>query len=184
VEGESYRKVRLLRWNLYLTQLLVFVVALALLQLQGRLTAGLWIPAGWKIWGAGVASGLAVVAFDRILQRLVSEKRLDDGGFNRLLFQNLSYVEIAGITAWVALGEEMLFRGALQHWLGIIGTSLLFTLLHFRYLKQWILVGAVFGISCLFGGLTEWTGSLIPAVVAHFTVDFILGLSIRVARDS
>lgn len=183
-EESNHRTARILRWNLYLTQLLVLLVAVTLLRLQGRLTAGLWLPAGWKMWAVGVASGLAVVAFDRILQRVVSEERLDDGGLNRLLFQNLSCVEILWVTAWVALAEEMLFRGALQHWLGIIGSSLLFTLIHFRYLKQWILLLSVFGISCLFGGLTEWTGSLIPAVVAHFTVDVILGLSIRVARDS
>ncbi len=136
------------------------------------------------MWAVGVAFGLVVVAFDWILQRGVSEEQLDDGGLNRLLFQNLSYVEILWVTAWVAIGEEMLFRGALQHWLGMIGSSLLFTLIHFRYLKQWILLVSLFGISCLLAGLTEWTGSLTPAVVAHFTVDALLGFSIRKGREA
>lgn len=182
-QREEESESRLLLWNLLLTQLLITVLAVLLLWFQDRLTWELWVPAGWSMWGLGIAAGLAVVGLDRFLYRRVSKDRLDDGGLNRRLFQNLSFAEIAGIAAGVAVAEELLFRGAIQHWLGVIGTSLLFTLIHFRYLKQWILVTVLFGVGSLLGGLTESTGSLVPAVVAHFTVDFVLGLWIRFAED-
>lgn len=182
-EEKYLSESRLLLWNLILTQLLITVLAVLLLWFQDRLTWELWLPAGWEMWGLGIAAGLSVVGLDRFLYQRVSKDQLDDGGLNRLLFQNLSFAGIAGIAAWVAVAEELLFRGAIQHWFGVIGTSLLFTLIHFRYLKKWILVTMLFGVGCLFGGLTEWTGSLIPAVVAHFTVDLVLGLWIRFAEN-
>lgn len=66
------------------------------------------------------------------------------------------------------VGEEALFRGALQPEIGIVAASLLFGALHIgpdrRYLAwtAWA-VGAGF----LFGALYEWTGGILAPALAH-----------------
>ena len=72
------------------------------------------------------------------------------------------------LAAFSGVGEEALFRGALQPEIGIVASSLLFGALHIgpdrRYLL-WTLwaVGAGF----LFGALYAWTGGILAPVVAH-----------------
>ena len=76
--------------------------------------------------------------------------------------------DILILAALSGVGEEALFRGALQPEIGIVAASLLFGALHVgpdrRYLL-WTLwaVGAGF----LFGALYEWTGGILAPVVAH-----------------
>lgn len=83
------------------------------------------------------------------------------------------------MTLFIASAEELLFRGAIQPYLGVVGTSLLFTLIHFRYLKQWAMVASVFLVSLVLGSLVLVTHSIAASTVAHFTVDFTLGVCIR-----
>ncbi|MDR6224535.1 CPBP family intramembrane glutamic endopeptidase [Desmospora profundinema] len=168
-----------LLWNLFLTQFLIGSLAVVLLWWQERLSGDLF---GWSdvrawLWGIGV--GLCVVAVDWILTRWVPTSWVDDGGINEALFRNLSMPMIALIALMVAVAEELLFRGALQYWLGVVGTSLLFVLIHFRYWKRWLLLVLLFGVSLILGWMVEWTGSLASAIAAHFTIDFVMGILIR-----
>ncbi|WP_336718678.1 CPBP family glutamic-type intramembrane protease [Asaia bogorensis] len=42
------------------------------------------------------------------------------------------------VSLFAAAGEEVLFRGALQYWLGVIGTAFLFVLVHGYFsLREW-----------------------------------------------
>jgi membrane protease YdiL (CAAX protease family) len=72
------------------------------------------------------------------------------------------------VSVFSGVGEEALFRGALQPEIGLIAASLLFGAAHVgpdrRYLV-WTLwaVGAGF----LFGVLYDWTGGLLAPTVAH-----------------
>lgn len=63
------------------------------------------------------------------------------------------------------IGEEVLFRGALQPRLGMVLTALLFTFLHAQYGFTWILLG-LFLIGMIFGWLAKRYGTM-AAVVAH-----------------
>lgn len=63
------------------------------------------------------------------------------------------------------IGEEVLFRGALQPRLGMVLTALLFTFLHAQYGFTWILLG-LFLIGMIFGWLAKNYGTM-AAVVAH-----------------
>lgn len=63
------------------------------------------------------------------------------------------------------IGEEVLFRGALQPRLGMVLTALLFTFLHAQYGFTWILLG-LFLIGLIFGWLAKNHGTM-AAVVAH-----------------
>ncbi len=72
------------------------------------------------------------------------------------------------------VGEEALFRGALQPTLGWIGASLLFALAHFvprRELVAWSAFALAGGL--LLGGLFDRTGNLLAPVVAHVLVNAV-----------
>jgi membrane protease YdiL (CAAX protease family) len=74
--------------------------------------------------------------------------------------------------ASAAIGEEILFRGALQPVFGIIPTTLFFALLHSQYALTpstivIILVGGAFG------WLKE-KQSTTAAIIAHFAYNFVL----------
>lgn len=63
------------------------------------------------------------------------------------------------------IGEEVLFRGAIQPRLGIVLTALLFTFLHAQYGFTWILLG-LFLIGMIFGWLAKNYGTM-AAIIAH-----------------
>lgn len=72
------------------------------------------------------------------------------------------------------VGEELLFRGALLPWLGMLVSSLLFGALHIgadRRLVLWIPVA--FAIGLVFASLSLYTGDVAAAIVAHSLVNFI-----------
>lgn len=63
------------------------------------------------------------------------------------------------------IGEEVLFRGAIQPRLGMVLTAVLFTFLHAQYGFTWILLG-LFLIGMIFGWLAKRYGTM-AAVIAH-----------------
>lgn len=79
-----------------------------------------------------------------------------------------------------ALGEELLFRGALQPLIGLLPTALVFGLLHATSLSH-IILAAVLGL--WLGWLYQWTGSLWPPIAAHMALDLITGLVLAPALD-
>ena len=70
-----------------------------------------------------------------------------------------------------ALGEEIFFRGALLPLIGIWGQALLFGLMHPAPRKAWMYPVYTFIAGLCFGYVTVWTGSLIPAILAHFMIN-------------
>jgi membrane protease YdiL (CAAX protease family) len=140
----------------------------------------------WKdpvLWWSGLGFGLLVVALDIALTRMAPAHWWDDGGINRLLFQGRSLAQIIWIACLVAVAEELLFRGALQSLIGLWGSSLLFTLVHFRYWKRIPLMLLVLAVSLGLGVSVEWSGSLVPAIVAHFIIDCVTGIRIQLDQD-
>lgn len=82
---------------------------------------------------------------------------------------------------WIALaagiGEELLFRGALQPLLGIWATSALFVLAHtrayrFNTLNRRVLFQAlgIFAVSVVFGVLALYAG-IVTAIIVHASMD-------------
>lgn len=71
-----------------------------------------------------------------------------------------------------ALGEELLFRGLLQPWLGIIPQAILFGLLHqVRGSSRWVWVAWATLVGLLLGSIFRVTGSLAGPIVAHALVN-------------
>jgi membrane protease YdiL (CAAX protease family) len=149
-------------------------------------------PVTQLLVGQGLALLAAVVSY--ALYRLTSNaestartirtyERLDLGGLNPL------WISIAA-----AIGEEMLFRAALQPLLGIWITSLLFLATHmpvyrFRQLDRATLVQAagVFGTSVALGFVFDYVG-LVAAMLVHMWIDvvglFLVRAAIRARSDA
>jgi uncharacterized protein len=132
-----------------------------------------------KILLIGVPAGAAIVIVDIILMKLLPKSFYDDGGLNERIFKNRSVIHIAWIAAFVAFSEELLFRGVIQTKLGLILASLIFAVIHYRYLFNWFLFSNIVILSFFIGSVYEWSNNLAVTMMMHFTIDFLLGLYIK-----
>jgi membrane protease YdiL (CAAX protease family) len=79
-----------------------------------------------------------------------------------------------------AVAEEVLFRGAIQPFAGLVLTSILFGLLHMGgdgKISAWSVWAVMAGL--LLGWIFSETGSLWPPIIAHFTVNAAALLGFR-----
>ncbi|MFN7954268.1 MAG: CPBP family intramembrane glutamic endopeptidase [bacterium] len=90
-------------------------------------------------------------------------------------FRPVDYVLIA---LCAGLGEEVLFRGALQPITGVVVQAILFGLLHWTCKAH---VGIAVSAGLAFGFIAEVSGSVWPGVAAHFAVDLTTGLALGAA---
>jgi hypothetical protein len=121
----------------------------------------------------GVVIGLVVVAASRLAVRRFRWARGLHRDFRSLLGQ-LSRREIAVLAVASAVGEELMFRGALQPWIGLWPQAIVFALLHVgpgaRFLP-W--TGSALVIGAGFGYLFAATGDLGGPIAAHFTINYL-----------
>ncbi|MFC4599112.1 CPBP family intramembrane glutamic endopeptidase [Cohnella hongkongensis] len=174
---------RMLLANLYFTQALTLIIGLVWILFQRRNPLELLIlPRTYEfaLWGGGLA--LLVLLLDLSISRFVPEEAADDGGVNERIFRTRPVWHIAVISFVVAMCEEILFRGAVQHAFGPYWTSILFAAIHVRYLRHWVPTGMVFAISYGLGWILDVSGTLWAPIAAHFLVDFIMGCIIRFRR--
>ncbi|MDF2606336.1 MAG: protease self-immunity family protein [Bacillales bacterium] len=170
--------------NLYLTQLLLFILSIIfilLFKLEISFIKSLFVFDIFEILKFGVVTGFLIIFLELIVSKMFPKEWLDDGGINEKIFCNRSIIEIFVIAVLVSFTEELLFRGILQTTFGIVWSSSIFAFIHFRYLNKPILLIFVILISFVFGWIFEITGSLWTTIIAHFLVDFILGIIL--ARD-
>ncbi|WP_226666912.1 CPBP family intramembrane glutamic endopeptidase [Metabacillus litoralis] len=128
-------------------------------------------------YGIGVA--LLVIILDSLIFKYAPKYLIDDGGINEKIFSKRSILHIIFLTALIAFSEELLFRGVLQTNLGIWIASIIFAILHFRYLSKWLLFLMVMSISFLLGVFYDMTGSLYTTIIAHFLIDLVFAIQIR-----
>jgi membrane protease YdiL (CAAX protease family) len=174
---------RELLFHLYLTQLVLLVISavLGLFLFQSLENfKQVWQPNLIQIFTYGGVAGLTVIFIDLWLMKLLPNHYFDDGGINERVFQNRSYIHIFILSWVIAITEEWLFRGVIQTHYGILIASILFALLHVRYLKKWVLFTIVISLSFLLGWLYEITQNLFVTIFAHFLIDFIFGVKIRI----
>ncbi|MDF2946979.1 MAG: protease [Bacillales bacterium] len=165
--------------NLYLTQLLLFILSavfIIIFELDISYLKSLFKFDMYNALTFGVGIGLLIILLELAVSRLFPKEWLDDGGINEKIFSNRTLFEVFLIAAIVSVSEELLFRGILQTTFGLIWSSSIFALIHFRYLNKPILLFFVVLISFVFGWIFEFTDSLWTTIIAHFLVDFILGM--------
>jgi uncharacterized protein len=132
-------------------------------------------PTTWQLAtgpAIGFAVGLGVVGLTRLATRRFAWAQQLHASFRDLLGQ-LTGREMAILAIASSVGEEMLFRGALQPWLGVWIQAVIFALLHVgpgkRFLP-WTASALVLGLA--FGWMATWTGSLGAPIAAHFAINF------------
>ncbi|ULO10303.1 CPBP family intramembrane metalloprotease [Paenibacillus sp. 19GGS1-52] len=176
---------KLLLVNLYITQGLTLIIGLIWILLQKRNPIHVFnFPENWHfvLWGLGLAAIMLVVDF--LLTHIVPEDSMDDGGINDLLFRKRPIWHIFFIAAIVSVCEEILFRGAIQYAFGPYWTSILFAVIHVRYLRHWIPTGWVFLSSYGLGYIYIHSGTLWAPIACHFLIDLFSGLVIRYRRET
>lgn len=95
---------------------------------------------------------------------------------------NLSFTDALFLSLCAGIGEELLFRGGVQFYLGPVITSILFVVMH-GYLNPLNWRQSLYGIvvlplSFILGYGYEWYG-LWFVIAVHSTYDFVLFLSMK-----
>lgn len=168
--------------NLYITQLLIFSLAIFLSWFlfeswADLLTRFKWEPFQIVVIGGG--SALIIILFELLLEKILPKEMLDDGGVNDRVFQDKGIIHIFILAMVISFSEELLFRGVLQTNFGIFPASILFALIHFRYVGKFILFTITVLLSFFLGWLYLITDNLLVPIFCHFTIDFVLGCILR-----
>ena len=145
---------------------------------------------GFTAFGVFGSKGLVHFRWYRDMASLLKRLLTHDD----LLGRDLDTARAFPIAAYSSLGEEAFFRGLVQPWLilrfseqlgsepgatlplvlGVVVASILFGAMHFPVLKElrpWTLFAVVAGLG--FGFLATLSGSLLPAVLAHFLINWL-----------
>lgn len=170
-----------LQLNLWVTQGLILTIAAACsLWLHGwNGTLGLFRLPEWTGMGWAVLLAAAVILASIAMERYLPETWQDDGRINERIFGSMSTAGIFLACLAIGMGEEWLFRGVIQPFAGNLWTSVIFTLVHTRYLRKPLLIASLFTTSWLLGLLFDLEQSLWAPIVAHSGIDLVLALYVR-----
>ena len=169
--------------NLYFTQLLLILISFTIgifLFHSVQEFLSLFHLRNLQFVYFGIGTALFVIIVDFIIFKVAPKDLIDDGGINEKIFKKRSIPHIIFLTALIAVSEEILFRGVIQSHFGIWIASLIFAVLHFRYLSKWLLFVMVMSISFLLGVVYEMTENLYTTILAHFLIDLVFAIQIRV----
>ena len=119
----------------------------------------------------GVAlGGLVVVATRLLVGRVEFARRLHSE--LRPLARSMSSTDICLLAIFSALGEELLFRGLLQPWLGLFAQAAIFGGLHqVGGPSRWVWMSWATLMGLLLGCMYALTGSLVGPIAAHALVN-------------
>lgn len=132
--------------------------------------AGWWLAVSLLV---GLAAGIATVIATRVLVNRFAWGAQLQRDFHAIL-GDLSPREIWILAVASAIGEELLFRGALLPWIGLGPQALLFGALHLGPRRRHLVWTAwAVAMGAVFGALAQATGDLGGPIVAHFTINFL-----------
>ncbi|WP_377888756.1 CPBP family intramembrane glutamic endopeptidase [Alkalihalobacillus sp. R86527] len=168
--------------NVYLTQIVLLVISCVV---GFFLFQEIWfLPDIFElkwidmiVFGGGAS--LVIISIDLVLMRVLPESSFDDGGINERIFGKRSIFHIFILSLLISISEELIFRGVIQTHFGLVVASLLFAIIHVRYLTKPVLFSLVVGISFLLGIVYKITGNIAVTITAHFLIDFIMGCLIK-----
>lgn len=168
--------------QLYFTQILLLFISVILSVILFQSYEEFWDL--WKINSYqfifySVAVAGIVILLDFFIMKFLPKELYDDGGINERIFQKRSIPHIFFLAAFIAFTEELLFRGVLQTNFGIWIASVIFAIAHIRYISKWLLFTVVLLTSFLLGLVYEWTDQLYTTMIAHFIIDLIFAIQIR-----
>jgi membrane protease YdiL (CAAX protease family) len=121
----------------------------------------------------GLAFGaLLVVLTPTMVRHLSWAKKLH--GDLRPIARGMSEGAVALVGPTSALVEELVFRGLLQPWIGLVPQAAIFGLMHYipgRSRWVWVVWAALAGL--LFGAMFQLTGSLAGPIAAHALINWL-----------
>ena len=124
-------------------------------------------------FGAVAAAAISLVIWRTPISEILSDYAIVD----MVMKMRFTQFDRAQISFFAGVGEELLFRGAMQPILGVWLTSLIFVGLHgyfkFNSLRHILFGVMMFSLSVGLGLLFEWVG-LVAAMTAHVFYDFIM----------
>jgi membrane protease YdiL (CAAX protease family) len=92
----------------------------------------------------------------------------------RPIARTLSASSICLLALFSAFGEELLFRGLLQPWIGLWLSTLLFAIVHqLRGPSRWVWVAWAGLVGLMLGLILEATGSLVGCIAAHVIINWV-----------
>ncbi|MCA9583634.1 MAG: CPBP family intramembrane metalloprotease [Myxococcales bacterium] len=152
-------------------------------------TPSLWWGPAHLPWAAvprlllSIGLGGALAAFTVLLTRFTGRHTAWGRRLHRefqALVGDFTDREILIFAVASAFGEELLFRGAVQPDVGLLGTSILFGLIHIpsRGMLIWPLWAALMGLAL--GSLYQLTGWIVGPILAHGLINYI---NLRHLRD-
>ncbi len=125
-------------------------------------------------WGGvgALFAGIVIIGSDLAAERF--RVVADMGSAFEDVLGDITWPQAFFLGLFSAFGEEMLFRGALTPSLGIIGSSIVFALVHWP-MERRLLLWPIFagGIGLAFGWAFEASGHIAGPIVAHFLVNFV-----------
>ncbi|MFN2464930.1 MAG: lysostaphin resistance A-like protein [Candidatus Dormibacteria bacterium] len=132
---------------------------------------------GWRWIGAGALVAVLLVffgiAFDQLITKLTPDQSKSINEASQQLLANVTSPLAAVALALAAgIGEEVLFRGAIQPRLGIVAAALMFAVLHTQYAISLASL-EIFILGIALGWLRQ-RGSTTAAIIAHSGYDLIL----------
>jgi membrane protease YdiL (CAAX protease family) len=130
--------------------------------------------------GLGLGLGLLLVVLTRFaVPRFGWARRLHLE--LRPVARDLTLGRILVVAAFSSLGEELLFRGMLQPWIGLVPAALVFGIVHqIPGPSRWVWVGWATTVGLGLGAIFALSGSLVGPLVAHAVVN---GLNLGFLRD-
>jgi len=170
-----------LLYHLYLTQIILLGISLilgAILYDHFSYIQNIDLT-DYRILTIGIPAGVIIVLADVLLMKLLPASFYDDGGLNERIFKNRHVFHTFVIALFVAFSEELLFRGIIQTKVGLVLASIIFAIIHYRYLFNWYLFFNIILLSFLIGFIYQWTGNLAVTIMMHFVIDFLLGVYIK-----
>ena len=172
-----------------LTCLVFCLLAAAIIWFSQDAPLALFTRPAAPMWQLVVGQGLALLA---AIASYALYRFSADADSTAKTIETYSRLDLRGLNPlWMALaaavGEEMLFRAALQPLLGVWITSLLFLVTHmpvyrFRRIDKATLVQAagIFGTSVALGFVFQYVG-LIAAMLVHLWIDIVGLVVVRAA---
>jgi hypothetical protein len=154
---------------------LIWAIGTPLLHPKPRFSFSGWSldesSAHWISLTGGILIALIVVALSRVtVQRFEWARRLHLE--LRPFARGLDPAGIVVLALLSAAGEELLFRGLLQPWMGLVPQAVIFGLVHqMPGPSRWIWVSWALVVGLALGALFELTGSLLGPIAAHALVN-------------
>jgi len=164
-----------------LTCLALCLIAAAILYFRHVSLPALFAYPFPPLWQLLIGQGLALVAAvgSYLLFRMTADSESTARTVQSYARLDLDGLNPVWISVCAAIGEEMLFRAALQPLLGLWMTSVVFLVVHtpvyrFRRLDRATLVQAagVFGASVVLGLVFQYVG-LLAAMLVHAWIDIV-----------